>query len=343
MFSKLNNKEDTYIIAEVGQNHQGSLEEALKYIDIFSSLGANAVKFQMRSNKSLFHESIYSMKYESDNSFGDTYGKHREFLELTFEDFKKLFKCCKKNKVDFIVTPFDLESLEKCIVLKVDVLKIASFDLGNLPLINDFSKSKIPIILSTGGGEISQISDSIKIIQKYHNDFAILHCVSHYPCPLDKVNLGKINIIKELYPNITVGLSDHFNGILTGPLAYINGARVFEKHVTFNRSNKGTDHPFSLEPDGFRKFVRDIHRTPIMMSSQIDKDIGKEPVFKKLGKSLIANKFIKAGHIINIDDLDGMIIRPQIIPVRESSNVIGRRTKIDINQGTFINYENLEK
>ena len=151
-----------------------------------------------------------------------------------------------------------------------------------------------------------------------------MHCVSHYPCPLDKVNLGKINIIKELYPNITVGLSDHFNGILTGPLAYINGARVFEKHVTFNRSNKGTDHPFSLEPDGFRKFVRDIHRTPIMMSSQIYKDIGKEPVFKKLCKSLIANKFIKAGHIINIDDLDGMIIRP-IIPVRQSPNIIGRK------------------
>ncbi len=342
MFSKLSNKEDTYIIAEVGQNHQGSLEEALKYIDIFSSLGADAVKFQMRSNKSLFHESIYYMKYESENSFGDTYGEHRESLELKYEDFVELSKCCKKNKVDFIITPFDLVSLEKCIKLEVDALKIASFDLGNLPLINEFSKCDLPIILSTGGGEIVQISESIRLIQQYHNNLAILHCVSHYPCPLEKVNLGKINTIRELYPDITVGLSDHFNGILTGPLAYINGARVFEKHVTFNRSNKGTDHPFSLEPDGFRKFVRDIHRTPILMKSNNNNDLGEEPVFKKLGKSLTAHNFIKAGNIITLHDLDGKIIRPQKIPVRESNKVIGKRTKVDIMPGNFINYENLE-
>ena len=342
MFSKLSNKDDTYIIAEVGQNHQGSLKEALKYINIFSSLGADAVKFQMRSNKSLFHESIYYMKYESENSFGDTYGEHRESLELKYEDFIELSKCCKRNNVDFIITPFDLESLEKCIKLEVDALKIASFDLGNLPLINEFSKSDLPIILSTGGGEILQISESVMMIQQYHNNLAILHCVSHYPCPLEKVNLGKIHTIRELYPDITVGLSDHFNGILTGPLAYINGARVFEKHVTFNRSNKGTDHPFSLEPDGFRKFVRDIHRTPILMKSNTNDDLGEEPVFKKLGKSLTANNFIKAGKIITIQDLDGKIIRPQKIPVRESHKVIGKRTKVDIMPGNFINYENLE-
>ena len=342
MFSKLINKEDSYIIAEVGQNHQGSIEEAIRYISTFAALGANAVKFQMRSNKSLFDQSIYSMKYESDNSFGDTYGEHRDFLELSFDEFYKLSKCCEQNKVDFIITPFDLQSLDKCLKLKVDALKIASFDLGNLPLIDVFAKSRKPIILSTGGGQINQISDSVKTVLKYHYDLAILHCVSYYPCPLEKVNLGKIKLIKELYPNLTIGLSDHFNGILTGPLAYINGARVFEKHVTFNRSQKGTDHPFSLEPDGFRKFVRDITRTPILMKSNNLDDLGEEPVFKKLGKSLIANKFIKAGDEIKIDDLDGKIIRPQEIPVRESNKVIGKKAKVDLNIGDFINYKMLD-
>ena len=141
---------------------------------------------------------------------------------------------------------------------------------------------------------------------------------------------------------MTVGLSDHFNGILTGPLAYVEGARVFEKHVTFDRSQKGTDHPFSLEPDGFRKFVRDIKRTPILLKYNSSDDLGDEPVFKKLGKSLIAKKLLKSGQQIKIDDLDGKIVRPQVIPDRESSQVIGKFIKRDIQAGEYLNYEMLE-
>ena len=342
MFSKLKNDNDVYIIAEVGQNHQGSLEKAIKYISTFASLGADAVKFQMRSNSSLFDESIYQMRYESDNSFGETYGEHREFLELDYEEFVTLSKCCKDNKVDFIITPFDFISFEKCLKLKVDALKIASFDLGNIPLIDTFAKSLLPIVMSTGGGQINQINDSVEAILKYHKDLAILHCVSHYPCPLEKVNIKKIKKIKEIYTDLTVGLSDHFNGILTGPLAYVEGARVFEKHVTFDRSQKGTDHPFSLEPDGFRKFVRDIKRTPILLKYNSSDDLGEEPVFKKLGKSLIAKKLLKTGQEIKLDDLDGKIVRPQVIPVRESGQVIGKFIKRDIQAGEYLNYEMLE-
>lgn len=342
MFSKLKNADDVYIIAEVGQNHQGSLEKAIKYVSTFASLGADAVKFQMRSNSSLFDESIFKMKYESDNSFGETYGEHREFLELDYDEFVTLSRCCEENKVDFIITPFDFISFEKCLKLKVDALKIASFDLGNIPLIDTFAKSLLPIVMSTGGGQINQINDSVDTILKYHKDLAILHCVSHYPCPLEKVNIEKIKRIKEIYTDLTVGLSDHFNGILTGPLAYVAGARVFEKHVTFDRSQKGTDHPFSLEPDGFRKFVRDIKRTPILLKYNPSDDLGEEPVFKKLGKSLIAKKLLKSGQQIKIEDLDGKIIRPQEIPVRESNQVIGKFIKRDIQPGEYLNYEMLE-
>ena len=97
-------------------------------------------------------------------------------------------------------------------------------------------------------------------------------------------------MLKKQFPDVTVGLSDHFNGILSGPIAYMMGAKVFEKHVTFNRAEKGTDHSFSLEPEGFRKFTRDIHRVPKMMKPKNDSSLGKEPVFMKLGKSIVANK-----------------------------------------------------
>ena len=109
--------------------------------------------------------------------------------------------------------------------------------------------------MSTGGGNIQQIIDSVNSIKRYHSNISVLHCVSKYPCPPHEMQLNKIIKLKDLFPDLKIGISDHFNGILSGPIAYMLGARVFEKHVTFDRSLKGTDHPFSLEPDGFRKFV----------------------------------------------------------------------------------------
>lgn len=330
-----------YVIAEIGQNHQGSITEAIKYINIYSSLGASAVKFQIRDNKVLFDDSIYNEVYNSENSFGHTYGEHREALELEKKDFINLKKCCKDNNVDLIITPFDSPSLDFCVDLKVDALKVASFDLGNLPFLEKIAITNLPIVMSTGGGSFDQICSSTNTVLSFNKDLVLLHCVSHYPCPPDKVRLGRIPELKKQFPDVTIGISDHFNGILTGPLAYLMGAMVFEKHVTFDRSLKGTDHPFSLEPDGFRRFVRDISRAKIMVSNNEPPDLGSEPVFKKLGKSLIASCLIKKDTIITNNHLDGKIYRPTIIPVRNSSNVIGKKTIRDILPGQPITLESI--
>lgn len=330
--------QEPYIIAEVGQNHQGSIQEALKYVNIFSSLGANAVKFQIRDNKVLFDDSIYSQIYNSENSFGETYGEHREFLELNKEDFYQIKETCISNDTDLIITPFDLPSLEFCLQLKVDALKIASFDLGNIPFLEKMAKSGLPIVMSTGGGTFDQIRVSVEAITKFNPDLALLHCVSHYPCPPEKVRLGRIRQLIEEFPEVTIGISDHFNGILTGPLSHQMGAQVFEKHVTFDRSAKGTDHPFSLEPDGFRRFVRDIKRAKIMTQNFEPNDLGQEPVFQKLGKSLVASCFIPKDTILTSDHLDGKIFRPAVIPVRESNTVIGKIVNRDVLAGEPINF-----
>jgi N-acetylneuraminate synthase/sialic acid synthase len=144
------------------------------------------------------------------------------------------------------------------------------------------------------------------------------------------------------FPGCAIGLSDHFNGTLSGPVAYLKGARVFEKHVTLNRAWKGTDHSFALEPEGFRKFVRDIKRVRHMMAPKPEAELGNERVFKKLGKSLVAYVDVKAGEEITLDALSGRIFNAGYIPVREANRIVGCIAKRDIAKGEPIHYADVE-
>lgn len=342
MFGRKDIGDEPFVIAEVGQNHQGDLDKAREYIRIFAFEGADAVKFQTRSNKYLFSRDAYEASYESENAFAETYGAHREHLELKPEWLPILKEDCIKYGVKFMSTPFDEPSLELLKQIDVDILKIASFDLGNLPFIHRIARMGKPVVMSVGGGKIDQIRSSIEVLLKHHDEVAILHCVSEYPCEYNRLGLDSIERLIAEFPQCTIGSSDHFNGTLSGPVAYLKGARVFEKHVTLNRSWKGTDHSFALEPEGFRKFVRDIKRVRHMMPPKPADDLGNERVFKKLGKSLIAYSDIKAGDKLTLDSLSGMIFSGQYIPVRESNLVIGRIALRDIAKGEPIQYADLQ-
>ncbi len=342
MFKELQNNQNAFIIAEVGQNHQGDLELAREYIKVFANAGADAVKFQTRNNKFLFSEEAYSAPYNSENSFADTYGEHREKLELNPEFLPILIEDCKKYGVKFMSTPFDEPSLEILQKINADIIKIASFDLGNLPLINRISKLNKPVVISIGGGKIDQIKSSVNLLLENEVEVAILHCVSEYPCEYNRLGLENIqNLINE-FPECTIGSSDHFNGTLSGPIAYLLGARVFEKHVTLNRAWKGTDHSFALESEGFRKFVRDVRRVKDMLPQKPLNEIGEEKVFKKLGKSLVANRDLNKGSEISIEDLSGKIFSVQYTPVRLSNQVIGKTLNKDIKKGEPIQLFDLE-
>jgi N-acetylneuraminate synthase/sialic acid synthase len=333
MFKNLLGSDDSFIIAEVGQNHQGDLDLAREYIRIFASEGADAIKFQTRNNKVLFSDRAYSASYNSENSFADTYGEHREILELKPEWLPILKEDCINNGVKFMSTPFDEPSLELLDKIDVDILKIASFDLGNLPFINRISRLNKPVVISVGGGKIDQIRSSVEILLRNSNEVAILHCVSEYPCEFNKLGLSNIELLKREFSNCVIGSSDHFNGTLSGPIAFMVGARVFEKHVTLNRSWKGTDHSFALEREGFRKFVRDIKRVSKMLPPKPENELGSEKVFMKLGKSLVPNRDLKKGDILTLDNLSGKIFDKQYSPVRESIFFIGKTLINDIKSG----------
>jgi N-acetylneuraminate synthase/sialic acid synthase len=271
--------------------------------------------------------------YTSENAFAYTYGEHREKLELKPEWLPILKQDCVKYDVKFMSTPFDEPSLDLLKEIDVDILKIASFDLGNLPFIKRMTKLNKPIVMSVGGGKIEQIRSSVQILKENCEDIAILHCVSEYPCEFDRLGLDNIEILINEFPDCIIGSSDHFNGTLSGPIAYMKGARIFEKHVTLNRAWKGTDHSFALEREGFRKFVRDIKRVSKMMTPKSIEEIGTEKVFVKLGKSLIANQNLKSGDILSLDNLSGKIFEKQYTPVRESNNFIGKKINKDISKG----------
>lgn len=341
MFRK-EDKNEAFVIAEVGQNHQGDLDTAREYIRIFAFEGADAIKFQTRNNRYLFSEDAYAAPYDSENAFADTYGRHREQLELKPEWLPILKEDCVKHGVKFMSTPFDEPSLDLLRQVDVDILKVASFDLGNLPFIHRIASLGKPVVMSIGGGKVDQIRSSVDVMLKHHDEVAILHCVSEYPCEYNRLGLDNIETLVKSFPNCVIGCSDHFNGTLSGPVAYLKGARVFEKHVTLNRAWKGTDHSFALEPEGFRKFVRDIKRVRHMMPPKPADDLGNERVFKKLGKSLVAYTDIRAGETIKLDNLSGRIFSTQYIPVRESNRVIGSVAKRDIAQGEPIHYADIE-
>lgn len=342
MFEEKELSDSPFVIAEVGQNHQGDLDIAREYIRIFAFEGADAIKFQTRDNRFLFSQDAYEAPYASENAFAETYGAHREKLELKPEWLPILKEDCIKHGVKFMSTPFDEPSLDLLKKIDVDILKVASFDLGNLPFIRRIASLGKPVVMSVGGGKIDQIRSSVEVLLNHHDEVAILHCVSEYPCEYNRLGLDNIEVLIKEFPGCAIGSSDHFNGTLSGPVAYLKGARVFEKHVTLNRAWKGTDHSFALEPEGFRKFVRDIKRVRHMMMPKPADDLGSERVFKKLGKSLVAYADIKAGERFTLENLSGRIFNMQYIPVRESNQVVGRVAKRNVSKGEPIHYSDLE-
>ncbi len=341
MLQKNELENNPFTIAEVGQNHQGDVNLAIEYIEMFSRCGADAIKFQTRNNKFLFSDEAYNEIYTSENAFADTYGKHREHLELSIDELYLIKETCRKFNVKFMSTPFDEPSLELLLEIGVDLLKIASFDLGNLPFINKISKSNKPVVISVGGGKFDQIKSSIDLLEQNKTELAILHCVSEYPCPFDQLGLNNIETLINNFPNHSIGSSDHFNGILSGPIAFMKGARVFEKHVTLNRALKGTDHGFALEADGFRKFVRDIKRVNSMLIPKPQSEIGKEQVFKKLGKSIIASCDIQKDELLTLDNLSGKIFKNQYIPVRETNKILGKKVLKSVKAGDLLIKDNI--
>jgi N-acetylneuraminate synthase/sialic acid synthase len=332
---------DCYVIAEIGHNHQGKLDTAKEMFRVAKECGADAVKLQKRDNRSLFTKAGYEKPYDNPNSYGATYGAHREFLEFGGIEYKELMNYADEIGVTMFSTAFDFNSADFLAKLDIPIYKIASGDLKNIPLLTHIAKFQKPMILSTGGGTMEDVNRAYDAIMPLNQQLCILQCTAGYPAEFDELNLRVITTFRERFPDCTVGLSSHDNGIAMAVAAYMLGARVVEKHFTLNHTWKGTDHAFSLEPTGFRKLVRDLRRTKAAMGDGIKRTYDSEvnPI-TKMGKKLVAARELPAGHMLRREDIAIKSPGDGLQPY-EMDKVIGRVTRMAIKEDDDITYEAL--
>jgi len=296
---------NAYVVAEIGANHQGEMETAREMIRAAAASGADAVKFQKRDNQALFTREAYDAPYESENAFGATYGEHREALEFGHDEYIELMAEAKANKVAFFATPWDFPSVDFLEGLDVPVYKVASCDLTNTPLLSYIASMGRPTIISTGGGTIEAVDRAVNIVQSFNTPLCVMQCTSGYPPQFNELNLSVIETFRERYPQATIGYSGHDSGIAMGLISYVLGARIIEKHFTLNRAMKGTDHAFSLEPDGLRKMVRDLKRGREAIGDGVKRSYESEAApLKKLSKMIVAKQELVAGTVLTEEHLD---------------------------------------
>jgi sialic acid synthase len=332
-----------YVIAEIGHNHQGSLQKARDLFREAKAAGAHAVKLQKRDNRGLYTRAAYNKSYDNENSFGSTYGEHREFLEFELDEYRVLQAYAADLGVDFFATAFDSKSADFLAALDVPAFKIASGDLKSIPLLEYVARFGKPMVISTGGALLEDVQRAYDAIMPINAHLAILQCTAGYPAAFEELDLGVIATYRQRFPGAVIGFSSHDNGIAMPVAAYMLGARIVEKHFTLNRTSKGTDHAFSLEPAGLRKMVRDLDRTFKAMGDGVKKiyDSERAPIVK-MGKSLVVARDLPAGHVLGPQDVV-MKSPGGGIPPYELNAVLGLVTKAALREDDFLSYEMLGK
>lgn len=330
-----------YVIAEAGLNHNGSIEIAKQLIDIASSSGADAVKFQKRNVDGLAIKSVLDAKDNRFPEFGSTYREIREHLEFNLEQFKELKSYSESKNIDFISTAFDIESVDFLEKLELQVYKIASHGMTNINLLKYLSKKNKPIIISTGMAEMSEIETAIEILSESSSDIYLMHCVSSYPTPMDQCNLKMIDVLKDKF-NLPVGYSGHEIGYLPTTVAVSRGAQLVERHYTIDNKMVGFDHKLSLEPDEFSNMIKDIRNIKLNIGDGKKAVSDIEMVTRnKYHVSLVSSRLIKANEIINKE----MITYKNPgngIPPKDLSKILGKTIKTTLAKDELFDWNMFE-
>jgi N-acetylneuraminate synthase/sialic acid synthase len=338
---RINDTSDCYVIAEIGHNHQGDIEKAKEMFKVAAECGADAVKLQKRDNRTLYTASMYNKPYDHENSFGKTYGEHREFLEFGRDEYLELQQYAKELGVTFFATAFDAPSAHFLEEINVPAYKIASGDHKNIPLIKQVAQFQKPMIVSLGGATIEDAQRIYDVVMPINPQLCLLHCTATYPTEPEEMNLRVISTLQERFPGIVIGLSDHSNGIAMAVVAYALGARVIEKHFTLNHTWKGTDHALSLEPIGLRKMSRDLKRARIALGDGVKIVYPSEAsAMQKMGKALVAAQDLPAGHRLSIQDIAIKSPGDGLSPI-ELDAIIGKTLKKPLQTDEAISFNHL--
>ncbi len=326
----------TYIIAEVGPNHNGSFFLAKKIIKKLKNSGVNAIKFQLANPDLVYSDDAFLAKYQKSsgaNSIKEMSIKN----QLTKEHHLKLSILCKKYKIDYLCSAFDLDSLNFLVKkINIPIIKIPSGEITSIDILEKISKIKKKIILSTGMSKIEDIKAALKILNRnFKKKITLLHCVSSYPALSNNLNLNLIKKIEKVF-NLPAGYSDHSLGPKACLAAVASGARIIEKHVTLSRNFKGPDHKSSMQIEDFKNMIKEIRNLEIMMGKSI-KDISnsEKEIQKVARKSIVSTIDLKKGTILKKEHLSykrpGIGVSPMLI-----KKVIGKKIIINLKKNKLI-------
>ena len=329
----------TFIIAEAGVNHNGSIDIAKKLIDVAAETGADAVKFQTFKAENVVSRFAAKAEYQKKTTDAD----ESQFdmikrLELNEDAHKELMDYGRDKGIIFLSTPFDLESIDLLNNLGIEIFKIPSGEITNLPYLRKIGRLKKKVILSTGMADLGEIGNAINVLTEYgtrKDDITVLHCNTEYPTPFEDVNLSAMLTIRDAF-KVKVGYSDHTPGIEATVAAVALGATVIEKHFTIDKNMKGPDHKASLEPDELKAMVHAIRNIEKALGNGIKKPSRSEMKnIQVVRKSIVAAKDIKKGETFTDDNITVKRPGTGISPMKWDG-IIGKAAIKDFAENEFI-------
>lgn len=332
-----------YIIAEAGINHCGEVNKALEMIEVAKSAGANAIKFQTFKADEFCSDLEQEFTYKSQGKeITEPMYEMFKRMELTHGEWQQIVEYAKKCEIEFLTTPQNLSDLETILPFGMNAIKVGSDDLTNLDLISQYAKFKIPLILSSGMATLGEVQEALEASNWFLGaPVAVLVCTSQYPTPSRNANINRVRTLRNAFPGLIVGFSDHTIGNVASISAATLGAKIFEKHFTLSHDFPGPDHWFSLEPQELRSWVSDINCAFESIGNGIFQPSNEELVMRNLARrSVVANKDINTGESLTNENLalkrPGNGIKPSLINV-----VIGRTARVEIKKGEIIRFEDL--
>ncbi|XP_046658213.1 LOW QUALITY PROTEIN: sialic acid synthase [Homalodisca vitripennis] len=328
-----------FIIAEIGQNHQGNVSIAKDLILAAKQCGADCVKFQKSDLLEKFTSTALARPYLSTHSWGKTYGEHKAHLEFSDDEYEQLKKYAQEIDILFTASGMDQVSITVLDSWDVPFIKIGSGDSDNILLIKKAAKLHRPLFISTGMLDMDGVRMIHQAVTQFHRKLVLLHCVSAYPTPAAAVNLRVLQLYQQQFPDVPIGYSGHELGTSVSVAAVALGAKVIERHLTLSKEWKGSDHVCSLEPDEFAQMVRDIRQVELALGSPIKQFLPCEvPCQDKLGKSVVAAEDLLKGLKISEENIKIKVSHPAGIRCKYLNSLIGKTLVTDVRKDEPINF-----
>ena len=332
----------TFVIAEIGVNHDGSLRLAKELVELAVACGADAVKLQIFTAANLMHASSEFAEYQQESTRDADPAAMLRRYELAPEEIADLVSLIRKRGLIPIATPFSPADTQLIAELNLPAVKIASPDLVNRPLLTAAARLGVPMIVSTGAAAMPEVATTAQWLSEWNQQYALLHCVSSYPTPASDTNLCWIGELAEHFA-VPIGFSDHSTDLMSGALAVASGASIIEKHLTYDRNAQGPDHAASADPQQFDAYVKMIRRADVLRGSTGKRVLPIEQDVRRVSRqSLVVARDLSAGQVLGENDLT--VQRPGIgIPAAQVDTAVGRTVIKPVRRGSLLAWEMLSR